>query len=203
MREPGFEELADLWQDPDDGDREAFEALARKARRRGRLLSYVDLAFVVLLVAPLLTVFLTPNPVVVAAALVLLMATLWISLVRWRLRQMAATLNTNNPTAFVASSLRNVTANLRRVNLSLVLTPLFVAAAILFKGSQRSSGGMHLLEGVWAWASSLRGLAALAVVALFVVALIRSRARLQAELRRLESLRLEYEEERLRDEGLR
>lgn len=203
MREPGFEELADLWQDPEEGDREAFEALARRARRRGRLLGYADLGFVLLLVGGiLLGIFMTPHPTTIVAAIILLVATLWLSWTRRRLRQMTATLNTGDPAAFLDSSVANAKANLRRVNLSLMLTPPFVAMAIAFKGSQRSEGIEHLPQGIWEWASSARAIIALAVVFLLALSLVRSRRRLRAELGRLESLRLDYEEERLRDEGV-
>lgn len=204
MREPGFEDLADLWQDPEGVDREAFEALARRARRRGRLLGYADLGFILLLVGgTLLGIFMTPEPTTIVAALALLVATLWLSWTRRRLRQMAATLNTSDPAAFLQSCVANAKANLRRVNLSLMLMPPFVAMAIAFKGSQHSKGGIdHLPQGILEWASSARTLIALTIVLLLVLGLVRSRRRLRAELSRLERLRLDYEEERRRDAGI-
>lgn len=202
MREPGFEDLADLWQDSEEGDREAFEALARRARRRGRLLGYADLGLILLLVGGVvLSLFMTPNPTTIVAAIVLLVATLWLSWTRRRLRQMAATLNTSDPAAFLASSIANAKANLRRVNLSLVLMPPFVGGAVVFKGSQRSKDIEHLAQGIVEWASSPRAMIGFAIVFLFVLALFRSRRRLRGELGRLESLRLDYEEERRRDDG--
>ena len=203
MREPGFEDLADLWQDPDEGDREAFEALARRARRRGRLLGYADLGFALLLLGGiLLGIFMTPHPTTIVAAIILLVATLWLSWTRRRLRQMTATRNTGDPAAFLDSSVANAEANLRRVNLSLMLMPPFVAMAVAFKGSQHSEGLEQLPQGIWEWASSPRTLIALTVVFLFVLGLVRSRRRLRAELGRLEGLRLDYEEERRRDDGI-
>jgi hypothetical protein len=203
MREPGFEELADLWQDREEGDREAFEALARKARRRGRLLGYADVALVVVFVGGIVPgLFLAPNPSTVAIAILLLAATLWLSWTRRRLRQMAATLNTSDPAAFLESSVANARANLRRVNLSLVIMPPLVAMAIAFKGSQHSDRIEHLWQGILEWASSARAMIALAVVLLFFLSVIRSRRRLQAELGRLESLREDYEVESRRDLGI-
>lgn len=202
MREPDFEDLANLWQGSEEGDREAFEALARRARRRGRLLGYADLGLVLLLVGGiLLGIFMTPHPTTIVAAIILLVATLWLSWTRRRLRQMTATLNTSDPVAFLDSSVANAKANLRRVNLSLMLMPPFVAMAIAFKGSQHSQGIGQLPQGIWEWASSPRAMIALAVVFLLVLSLVRSRRRLRTELSRLESLRLDYEEERRRDDG--
>lgn len=203
MREPGFEDLVDLWQDPDEGDREAFEALARRARRRGRLLALADIGFVVVLVGGvLMSVFATPHPMTMVMAVVMLAATFWLSWTRRRLRQMTATLNTSDPAAFLESSLAIAKANLRRVRLSLRLIGPFIVLAILFKGSQRSEGIENLPQGILEWASRPVAQIALAVVFLIVLGLFRSRRRLRAELDRLESLRLDYEEESRRDDGV-
>jgi hypothetical protein len=201
MREPGFEELADLWQDRDDGNREAFEVLARRARLKGRLLGYADLALLILLVVGIVPgIFMAPNALTIAMALLLLAATLWLSWARRRHRQMAATLNTSDPAAFLESSVANVNANLRRVNLSLLLMPLLVAMAVVFKGSQRSRGGLETLpQGILEWASLPRTWVGFAIVFILVVALFRSRRRLRRELGSLESLRLDYERERQLD----
>jgi hypothetical protein len=202
MREPGFEDLADLWQDSEEGNREAFEALARRARRKGRLLAYADTAFFVLLFGGLVPgIFLAPNASTVAIAILLLAATLWLSWTRRRLRQMAATLNTGDPAAFLESSVANARANLRRVNLSLAIMPPLVAVTIAFKGSQHSDGIAHLGQGILEWASAPKAMIALAVVLLFFLSVVRSRRRLRAELGRLESLRRDYEDEGRRDLG--
>ncbi len=204
MREPGFDDLAALWQDSEVGDREAFEALARRARRRGRLLGYADLAFVLVLVGGLLpSVFMAPNRITIAMAVVMLVATFWLSWTRRRLRQMTTTLNAGDSLAFLQGSIVNARTNLRRVNLSLALMPPFVAMAIVFKGSQHSRGGIETLpQGVVEWASRPTAWAGLAVVFLMILALFRSRRRLRAELGQLESLRLDYQEEERRDVGI-
>lgn len=203
MREPGFEELADLWQDREEGDPEAFEALARRARRKGRILGYADLGFILLLVGGvILSIFMTPNPMTIGFAILLLAATLWLNWTRRRMRQMMGTLNTSDPVAFLESSITYAKANLRRVNLSCVLLPPLVAIAVAFKGSQHSQGGIaNLPQGIVQWASSPRAWIALTVVLLIALSFVRSRRKLQNELSRLESFQLEYEEERRRDVG--
>ncbi len=204
MREPGFEDLAELWQDGEEGDREVFEAMARRARRRGRLLGYADLGLIVLLVGGVLSsVFMTPNPTSIVIAVPLLIATVWLSLTRRRLRQMSATLDTSDPATFLESSIVNAKANLRRVNLSLMVMPPVVAMAAVFKGSQRNKGGIEdLPQGVWEWASSVRAMIALTIIFLIFLSVVWSRRRLRAELSRLESLRQDYEEEKRRDVGI-
>ncbi|HYI39117.1 MAG TPA: hypothetical protein VE053_02235 [Allosphingosinicella sp.] len=204
MRESGFEDLADLWQDGEEGDREVFEVMARRARRRGRLLGYADLGLFVVLVGSILSsVFMTPNPTTLVTAILLLVVTVWLSLTRRRLRQMSATLDTSDPATFLESSVANAKANLRRVNLSLMVIPPIVAMAAVFKGSQRSNGVIEdLPRGIWEWASSGRAMIALTVIFLIFLSVVWSRRRLRAVLSRLESLRQDYEEESRRDVGI-
>lgn len=204
MREPGFEDLADLWQDGEEVDREVFEALARRARLKGRLLAYADFALLILLLGGLVPgILMAPNRTTIAAAILLLVATLWLSWTRRRYRQMAATLNTSDPAAFLESSVANALANLRRVNLSLVLMAPLVAMVAVFKGGQRSRGGIETLpEGIWEWLGTPKTWIGLTIVFLIVLAMFRSRRRLHAELVKLERLRLDYEEEKRRDLGI-
>jgi TRAP-type C4-dicarboxylate transport system permease large subunit len=204
MREPGFDDLANLWQDGEEVDREVFEALARRARWKGRLLAYADFALVLLLLGGLLPgIFLAPNATTIAAAILLLVATLWLSWTRRRLRQMASTLNTSDPAAFLQSSVANAKANLRRVNLSLMVIPPLLVMVAIFKGSKRSQGGIETLpQGILEWLGSPRTWVGLTIVFLMVLAMFRSRRRLRGELGRLENLRLDYERERQRDVGI-
>ncbi len=195
MKEQGFEEFADLWQDPEEGEKEAFEALARRARRRGRLLGYLDIGLVVLIVgATLLGTLVAPHPITIGIALLLVIATAWLTWKRRGLRQMTAALNTSNPAAFIESSIRNATSNLWRATLGLILIPPLFTTAVLFRGVLRTDGRFHhLLESIAAWAGSPRGIIAITIGAVLVARLVRSRKRLRAELHRLEKLRLDYE----------
>lgn len=200
MTDPEIEELAGLWQEQEPAETARFEAMARRARRRGRLLGYADLALAALIVGgTIFGIFVTPRPTTIAIALLLILATIWLTLKRRGLREMASTLNTSDPTAFLESSARYAAAALRRANLSLMLIPLFMVAAILFKASLRGGDFDQMLQAVWTWASSLRGTIALAIAILVMAAMGRSRIRLQEELRRLERMRLEYEEENRTD----
>lgn len=199
MREPGFDDLADLWQNPEDGDREEFEALARRARRRGRALGYADWALAAMLVGgSLFALFASPGRMTTIAAILLLVATIWLTWHRRRLRQMAGTLDTADRQAFIASSVRSARANLRRVTLSLVALPPLVVFALLSKMSARgqdSGPGRFLLD----WAQSPRGMISLAVFAALIALSLRSIVRIRNELAKLEKLRQAYEEENRAD----
>lgn len=199
MREPGFDDLADLWQDPEEGDREAFEALARRARRRGRALGYADWALAAILVGgSFFALFASHGRLTTVAAILLLVATMWLTWHRRRLRQMAGTLDTADRQAFIESSVRSARANLRRVTLSLVALPPLVIFALLSKMSERgesSDPGGFLLR----WAQSPRGMISLAVFAALIALCIRSILRIRNELATLERLRRAYEEENQAD----
>lgn len=204
MREPGFDDLADLWQGEEEGDREAFEAMARRARRRGRLLGYADIGLFVLLVGTVLSsIFMSPNPTSLVVGVLLLITTIWVSWTRRRLRQMSRALDTSDPAGFLESCVANARANLRRVKITLFTVPLFTVLAAVFKGSQRSRGGLEdLPRGMLEWASQGRAMIVLAVISLIFLSVLWSRRRLLVELRRLEALRRDYEEESRRDAGL-
>jgi uncharacterized membrane protein len=204
MREAGFDEFADLWQDPEEGEQEAFEALARRARRHGRLLAYGDIAMAVLIVGgTALGMVMTPHPVTAAVALVLLVATGWVTWQRRKLRQMTATLNTTDRAGFLESSIRNASANLRRVMLSLMFFPFLIALAVLFKLSLRDDRFWeHPLAALAGWAGSVRGVIALTLLATAVLLLLRSRRRIRAELRRLQQLDVDYAAEAHREKQM-
>lgn len=197
MTDPDLQELADLWQQPDSVEAGKFQALARRARRRGRWLGYADWALAILLVGgSLFALLASPGPLFTAAAILLLVATIFLTWQRRKLRQMAGTLDTADRQAFIASSVRSARANLRRVTLSMLALPPLVVVALLAKMGMRRGGyvsdpGQVLLD----WAQSPRGMISLAIFALIMALQLRSILRIRKELRSLESLRQAYEAE--------
>ena len=197
MTDPELQELAELWREPDSAPAEDFQSLARRARRRGRFLADADWALAAVLVGgSLFALLVGPGPFTTIAAVLLLVATIWLTWQRRRLRQMASTLDTADRHGFIESSVRSARANLRRVTLSLIALPPLVIAALLTKMGARRGGhvsdpGQILLI----WAQSPRGIISLAIFALLIALSLRSILRIRNELRRLESLRDAYEEE--------
>jgi FtsH-binding integral membrane protein len=197
MTDPELQQLAELWQRPDAAEAEKFAALARRARRQGRYLAYADWALAVLLVGgSLFALFASHGPLTTVAAVLLLVATVFLTWQRRKLRQMASTLDTADRQGFIESSVRSARANLRRVTLSVVALPPLVVVALLAKmslrrGGQVSDPGRVLLD----WAQSPRGMISLAVFALLIALSLRSILRIRKELSRLETLRRAYEEE--------
>jgi hypothetical protein len=198
MTDPELQDLAELWQQqPDSAEAEKFRSLARRARRRGRFLGYADWALALVLVGgSLFAILASPGRLTTFAAIGLLVATIWITWQRRRLRQMAITLDTADRQGFIESSVRSARANLRRVTLSVIALPPLVLLALLSKmsfrgGDQASDPGQFLL----AWAQSPRGMISLAFFALLIALSLRSIARIKRELRSLETLRRAYEDE--------
>jgi phosphatidylglycerophosphate synthase len=198
MNRPDMDEFAALWQDePDPAEQARMEAYARAARRRGRLLDYLDYA-TVLAVAIMIVAgsFISTSPLTIAVAVPLMIAVTWMTYQRRRLRQMARTLNTSGRTAFFESSLRNARVNLRRNTIGLASMPFLVPAGLVFKVSIRSGGGpAEIWEAFLLWTQTIR--APLAILALIIVACfaLRSRRRIKSEIKRLELLREGYETE--------
>lgn len=197
MTDPELQELAELWRQPDAAEAEKFKALARRARRQGRFLAYADAALAVLLIGgSLLVLVASHGPVTTSAAIILLIATVWLTWRRRKLRQMASTLDTADRQSFIESSLRSARANLRRVTLSLMALPPLVVAALLAKTSLREGAAVaDPVQLLADWARSPRGMISLAVFALIFAFAGRSILRIRAELRRLKALRRAYEEE--------
>jgi L-cystine uptake protein TcyP (sodium:dicarboxylate symporter family) len=197
MTDPELQELAELWQEPDAAEAENFQALARRARRRGRFLAYADWALAVALVGgSLFAILAAPGRLTTFAAIGLLIATIWLTWQRRRLRQMARTLDTTDRQGFIESSVRSARANLRRVTLTILALPPLVILALLMtmaarRGGHVSDPGQVLLD----WAQSPRGMISLAIFALLIGLSLRSIARIRKELRSLKALRRAYEEE--------
>lgn len=197
MIDPELQELAELWRRADSAEAGKLEAMARKARRKGRFLAYADAALALLLVGGSLFALLSsPGRFTTGAVILLLVATVWLTRERRKLRQMASALDTGDRHAFIESSMRSARANLRRVTISMLSIPPFVIVALLAKKSYRSGGtvsdpGRILLD----WAQSPRGMISLAIFALLIALCVRSILRIRAELRQLKALRRAYEEE--------
>jgi hypothetical protein len=201
MREPGFDDFATLWAESEDAEQLAFEAVARKARLHGRLLAYTDVALVVMIVGiSIAGALLKPSVGMVAISILMAGSTIAITLKRRKIRQMAKTLDTSSREAFLKSSLQNAQADLRRVTLSLILFPLSLPVAILFKAAWRHGGQLaHPLSELVAWTTSLRAMIVTPIFLLVWAVTMRSRLKVKAELGRLKALEAAYREEAERD----
>ncbi|HEX8261575.1 MAG TPA: hypothetical protein VF547_01745 [Allosphingosinicella sp.] len=202
MTDPDLQRLADLWREPDAADQGAFEALARRARLRGRIVAYLNFAAVAVTVGGVaIGVFMKPGTVTMVAAIALILVTVVVLRKRRQIKQMTRTLETAGREAFIETSISNATANLRRTRLSLSFFPIGVVVALFYKMSVRVGGRTELmLDAFLEWAPSPRGLVTFAILGLLFAWGLRSASRTKRELRQLEELRSAYAEEAKCDE---
>jgi uncharacterized ion transporter superfamily protein YfcC len=201
---PDFDELAALWQgEPDPAEKARMEALAAKARRRGRLLGYADVVLAALVIGgTLFGAFLVRGPVTLTAGLLLVVGTIWYTAKLRAARQMSRTLDTQDRESFIESSVRNARANLRRHMLGLIFVPVLVPIVLVWKVSLRNGGRIpNPLEVMLDWAQAPRGIITMCLMAAAAVITFRSLRKIKSELRQLERLRTAYRDEASRDEA--
>jgi preprotein translocase subunit SecG len=203
MTDPDLQRLADLWTESDDAaEQEAFEAMARKARWRGRLFAWLDFAAVAFILAcSVLGFVMKPGAITMVAAIALIVTTLIVTRKRRQIKQMTRALDTASRQSFIETSISNAGANLRRTRLSLAFFPLGVIFALAYKMSLRAGGRTDLIPATFVeWVQTSRGIITLALLALLFAWGLRTARRTRQELRRLEELRVAYAEEDRQDE---
>jgi hypothetical protein len=203
MTGPDLDEFAELWQgDPDPAEQARMEALAAKARRRGRLLAYADITLAALIVgASIFGAFAVRGPVTMVTALIMVVGTTWFTMKLRATRQMSKTLSTVDRESFIETSLRNAQASLRRITLGLIFVPVLVPVVLVWKVSLRNGGRMpDPLQVMLDWAQSPRGIITMSLMAAAAAITIRSQRKLKREIRQLEELRAAYREETAREE---
>lgn len=202
MTDPDLQSLADLWRETDAGEQQAFEAMARQARLRGRIFAWLDFAAVAFILgASLVGVFMEPGPITMVAAIALIVTTLIVTRKRRQIKQMTRTLDTAGRHAFIDTSISNATANLRRTRLSLAFFPLGLVIALTYKMALRAGGRTELIPATFVeWVQTPRGIITMALLALLFAWGLRTARRTKQELRRLEELRVAYAEEDRHDE---
>ncbi|HEX8296590.1 MAG TPA: hypothetical protein VF593_09840 [Chthoniobacteraceae bacterium] len=196
MNRPDLDDLAALWQDgPDPLEQAQMDAYARSARRRGRVFDYLEHLLVVLLFAIFAGgLFVSTSPLTIGLGVPLIIVVTWLTWRRRSLRQMAKTLKTSDPAAFLESSLRNARANLRRNTIGLAFLPLVVPAAVTFKVSVRTGGGFpEVWEALVLWAHTPRAAITLALLTIMGAFTLRARRKVLREIEKLEVLRSGYE----------
>jgi len=200
MNDRELQELADLWQEPTVEPAEDVAELARRARRNAVLMGRVDALWGVIIVGAVgAGAFLRPSVPVVIGAVLTTVILLWVNWKRRKFRQMTQTLGTGDRDDFLEASIRLARTAVRRANLNLLGFPPGILAALLYRVSTRGEI-QHPLLAIAHWATSLRGIAALILLALLALWMLRTRRRHKNELRRLEETRAAYAEEAARDQ---
>jgi hypothetical protein len=202
MTDPELLEMADLWQaHPDSEAAEDFAGLAARARRKAKLIALGDAAWLVLVTGSMVVAtLLRPSMASVLVCAVTIAVVLWLNWRRRALRKASLATDVRNRAAFLDLASHIARSNLRRVTLSLATFLPMVLVAILFRVVTKTPESMSQpFHAVAVWATSFRGVAALAGLTFISALALRSRLRLASELRRLEALGEEYADEARRD----
>lgn len=203
MTDPDLQRLADLWTESDDSaEQEAFDAMARKARLRGRIFAWLDFAAVAFILGTsVLGIFMKPGAITMAAAIALIVTTVIVTRKRRQIKQMTRTLDTASRQSFIETSLSNAGANLRRTRLSLAFFVPGAVVALTYKMALRVGGRTTDIPAEFVeWVQTPRGIITMALLALLFAWGLTTARRIKQELRRLEELRAVYAEEDRRDE---
>ena len=202
MTDPDLQRLADLWTENDPAEPKAFEAMARKARLRGRIFAYLDYAAVAFILGTsVLGIFMKPGAITMVAAIALIVITVIVTRKRRQIKQMTRTLDTASRQSFIETSLSNAGANLRRTRLSLAFFVPGAVLALTYKMALRVGGRTGEIPAEFIdWVQTPRGIITMALLALLFAWGWRTARRIKQELRRLEELRDAYDEEDRRDE---
>ena len=203
MTDSDLQNFAELWKETDAGEQQqAFETMARKARRRGRIFAWLDFAAVAFILGTsLVGVLMEPGTITMLTAIALIVTTIVVTRKRRQIKQMTRTLDTASREAFIDTSISNATANLRRTRLSLAFFPIGVGIALAYKMALRAGGRTELVAVTFVeWVQAPRGIITMALLALVFAWGLRTARRIRRELRRLEELRVAYSEEERNDE---
>lgn len=204
MTEPEFDDFAKLWQQSFTHDEEqAFRALARRVSVRTRLLHHADLGIgIFLIIAITVALFIQPAPATLAVGILTMAGIGWSSWKRHVLARLGGHAGAADRRAVVDAAVANLSADLRRSNVGLLLFfPGVLLGALLNYSVKRGT-----LDGfgrtLW---SSLTdpswGMLILAVIIAAFFGFVRGNFRLRSEAARLADLQAQYSEESRLDRG--
>lgn len=203
MTDPDLQRLADLWTENDAAEQGAFEAMARKARRRGRIFAWLDFAAVAFILGTSVIGFvMKPGATTMVAAIALIVITVIVTRKRRQIKQMTRTLDSASRQAFIETSLSNAAANLRRTRLSLAFFVPGAVLALAYKMALRVENRTAEIPAEFVeWVQTSRGIVTMALLALLFAWGLRTARRIRQEIGRLEELKDAYAEEDRRDES--
>jgi hypothetical protein len=203
MNDPDFDDIAQLWQQPDEAEEQVVQLLAERTGRRARMMRYADLGFALLLGAGILVAtLLNGAPLTYALGALLVFSLLWYERKTHRLLEIDRLLDPGDRESLVAAALKGTRARLHRTRISLfVILPGFLLGWALAQGLSHPEGLSDFPSLLQRLAARLDRLAVTgALLALLAGYLLRSVALLRREEYRLERLRSQYREETTLDE---
>lgn len=200
-----LDEFALLWrEEPSPEESRALRQLAERTARRARLLDHVEIATsAVLVIGTLVALLIARGPVTIVTALILLLVLLWSTRKRHLLRQVAIIISSGDGGSLVEKEIVKTTADLRRMKIGLFLFPPALLLGHLLVSSLLREGSVteHFEKLVTQVTEGRAELVLLLVLCSVLIGYqLRAIFRLQTELRRLNLIRAQYQEEtRLED----
>jgi hypothetical protein len=194
-----LDEFARLWrEEPTPEESRALRQLADRAARRAKLLGYAEIGTgAIIALGILFALLIDPGPLTILSGGALLLGLLWTVRKRHLLRQVAILVGSGDGGSVVEKQIAKARVDLRRSRIGLFSFPPTLLLAhvmvnsVLRGGSLRDYGDL-LARHFLAWPG---GPLILLLFALAVGYQLRGISRLRAELRRLELIRAEYQEE--------
>ena len=194
-----LDEFARLWrEEPTPEESRALRQLADRAARRAKLLGYAEIGGSgIVALGILFALMIDRGPVTVLTGATLLVAILWSVRKRHLLRQVAILVNSGDGGSVVQKQIAKARADLRRTRIGLFLYPPALLLGHLLVNSVVTGGSLRdywdlLATDFGTWPG---GPLVLLLFGLILAYQLRAIMRLRGELRRLELISAEYQEE--------
>ena len=199
MKRADFPELAQLWQEQiDPAEQAGLETLATEIKRTARRRGWLDVLFTILgvgsLVFALIYLQRTTPPIQLGFALLgaLMVAFLWR---RRHIVKGANALATGEPDTFFAAAIANARAELGLARVGLAIFPPGCAFLLVLLSAASGVTGFDRIASLLFVEQPMVGALQMANFLFFEALGYRSYVKLRAQLRRLERMKREWEEE--------
>lgn len=203
VRRPDFPELAQLWREQiEPAEQATLDALARAIKRTARRRWALDVLFTLLGIGSLVWAVATlrQSTLWIELGFALLAATMvWLFWKRQRIVKGANALATGEPGSFFAAAIDNARAELGLSAIALALFPPVYAFLLVLLCAGSGVTGLDRVAGFLFVERPMVGAVHIANCLFFEALICRAYLKLRAQLRRLEQMRREWEDEEARD----
>ncbi|HKR25304.1 MAG TPA: hypothetical protein VJS15_08605 [Allosphingosinicella sp.] len=202
MTRRGFPQYAKLWQEqigPDELSQ--FQVMAKTIERTARWRSLIDHSLWVLAVGAVCAIlWLNATSLEVKLGFALLVgATTWFGWRRHEITKASRSIAVDDPRIFFDGAIRNVRAEISLSTISLTLGPPFFFVSVFLTQAADGVSGFDWMFEEMSYARIIRTIAISAFFLLCGAYFVRDNIRLRGQLRRLEGMSREWEDQPARD----
>jgi hypothetical protein len=199
VRRGDFPELAQLWQEQiDPAEQAALDTLAGEIKRTARRRGALEVLFTVIGLGSLAWALTMLRPSTLPIQLGFALLALSMGGIFWKRRQIvkgANALVTGEPGSFFAAAIENARAELRLSAIVLALLPPGYAFLLVLLSAASGIAGLDRVAALLFVEQPMQGLIHIANCLLFEALTYRAYVKLRAQLRRLERMSREWEDE--------